>query len=145
VLGAHGMDPAPRRAPTTWRSFLRRQATDILACDFFTVDTVWPRRLYVLFVIELGSRQVHVAGVTAHSTGPWVAQQARNLLVALGDRAAAFRFLIRDRDTRFTRAFDDVWRSTVPRSSARRFGRPTPTPSPSVGSGPSAKSALTIA
>jgi putative transposase len=112
VLGAHGMDPAPRRAPTTWRSFLRRQATDILACDFFTVDTVWPRRLYVLFVIELGSRQVHVAGVTAHSTGPWVAQQARNLLVALGDRAAAFRFLIRDRDTRFTRAFDDVWRST---------------------------------
>jgi hypothetical protein len=118
---------------------------DILACDFFTVDTVWPRRLYVLFVIELGSRQVHVAGVTAHSTGPWVAQQPRNLLVALGDRAAAFRFLIRDRDTRFTRAFDDVWRSTVPRSSARRFGRPTPTPSPSVGSGPSAKSALTIA
>jgi putative transposase len=66
----------------------------------------------VLSVIELGSRQVHVAAVTAHSTGPWVAQQARNLLVALGDRAAAFRFLIRDRDTRFTRAFDDVWRST---------------------------------
>ena len=66
----------------------------------------------MLFVIELGSRQVHVAAVTAHSTGPWVAQQARNLLVALGDRAAAFRFLIRDRDTRFTRAFDDVWRST---------------------------------
>jgi putative transposase len=112
VLGAHGMDPAPRRAPTSWRSFLRRQATGILACDFNTVDTVWLRRLYVLFVIELGSRRVHLAGVTAHPTGLWVAQQARNLLVALDDRAAAFRFLIRDRDTKFTRAFDDVWRST---------------------------------
>jgi len=112
VLRVHGVDPAPRRASTTWRSFLRRQAAGILACDFFTVDTVWLRRLYVLFVIELGSRRVHLAGVTAHPTGPWVAQQARNLLLGLGERAAVFRFLIRDRDTKFTRAFDDVWRST---------------------------------
>jgi putative transposase len=69
VVRAHGVDPAPRRAPTTWRSFLRRQAAGILACDFFTVDTVWLRRLYVLFVIELGSRRVHLAGITAHPSG----------------------------------------------------------------------------
>jgi putative transposase len=112
VLRAHGIDPAPRRAPTTWRSFLHRQAAGILACDFFTVDTVWLRRLYVLFAIELGSRRVHLTGVTAHPTGPWAAQQPRNLLLDLGDRAAVFRFLIRDRDTKFTRAFDDVWGST---------------------------------
>jgi len=76
VLRAHGLDPAPRRAPTSWRLFLRQQAAGIVACDFFTVDTVFLRRVYVLFVIELGSRRVHLAGVTAHPTGLWVAQQA---------------------------------------------------------------------
>jgi putative transposase len=112
VLRAHGLDPAPRRAPTTWRSFLRQQAAGILACDFFTVDTVFLRRVYVLFFIELTSRRVHLAGVTDHPTGLWVAQQARNMVVGFGYQVAAWKFLIRDRDAKFTRTFDDVWRST---------------------------------
>jgi putative transposase len=77
-----------------------------------TVDTIYVQRLYALFVIELGSRRVHLAGVTAYPSGAWVAQQARNLVASLSDQAAAWKFLIRDRDAKFTRAFDDVWRST---------------------------------
>jgi putative transposase len=90
---------------TSWRAFLRQQAAGIVACDFLTVDTIWLRRV-------LGSRRVHLAGVTAHPTGWWVAQQARNLAAVLDGQATAFKFLIRDRDTRFSRASDDVWRST---------------------------------
>jgi putative transposase len=112
VLRAHGLDPAPRRVPTSWRSFLRQQAAGIVACDFFTVDTIFLRRVYVLFVIELASRRVHLAGVTGHPTGLWVAQQARNLLASLSEQTTAWKFLIRDRDSKFTRGFDDVWRST---------------------------------
>jgi hypothetical protein len=84
TLRRHGLDPVPRRAPTTWRSFLRQQAAGILACDFFTVDTAWLRRLYALFLVELDTRRVHLAGVTANPSGAWVAQQARNLLVLGG-------------------------------------------------------------
>jgi transposase len=111
IMRRHGLDPAPRRATTTWRAFLRQQAAGIMACDFFTVDTIWLRRLYVLFFIELGTRRIYLAGVTAHPDGPWVDQQARNLLLMFGGRGPRLRFLIRDRDAKFTRAFDDVFRS----------------------------------
>ena len=101
-----------------WRAFLRQQAAGIMACDFFTVDTVWLRRLYVLFFIELDTRRVHLAGVTAHPDGAWLAQQARNLLLMLGNRRP--RFLIHDRDAKFTRAFDDVFQSDAPPGRPQR-------------------------
>jgi len=109
VLRRHGVDPSPMRSGPTWAEFLRSQASSMLACDFFSVDTVLLKRLYVLFFIELESRRVHVTGVTAHPTGSWAAQQARNLTMAMEDPVHPVRFLIRDRDTKFTSSFDGVF------------------------------------
>ena len=109
VMIRHHLDPAPRRDTSTWRAFLRTQAASVLAGDFLSVDTVFLTRLYVLFFIEVESRVVHLAGVTAHPNRAWVTQQARNLSMALAERSPRIRFLIRDRDTKFAASFDAVF------------------------------------
>jgi transposase InsO family protein len=109
ILRRHRVGPAPRRGGPTWTAFLRAQAAGVLACDLFTVETVGLTRLYVLFFVELHTRRVHLAGIAAHPTGAWMTQAARNLLMALDEQAHRFTILVRDRDSKFSSAFDAVF------------------------------------
>ena len=106
ILTRDGLPPAPRRDAQSWRSFLRAHGESILACDFFTVDTVWLRRLYVLAFISISSRRVEYLAITSKPDTAWMLQQARNLLMELADHNRPMRFLIHDRDAKFPRAFD---------------------------------------
>jgi putative transposase len=108
ILRRHRLPPAPRRSGPTWSQFVKAQAKGLLATDFFTVESVTLRRYYVLFVIEIERRVVHLLGVTANPEGPWVVQVARNLASNLEDAGCRFRFLIRDRDSKFTASFDSM-------------------------------------
>src|SRR5439155_26201072 len=109
LLAQAKLKPAPRRSGPSWREFLRAQAASIIACDFFTVESVCLRRYYALFFIAHGSRRVWLAGCTANPTGAWVTQQARNL--GLDFSGQGVRFLIRDRDSKYCGPFDEVFRS----------------------------------
>ena len=113
VLKTHGIKPAPRprRTSATWRQFLRQQAAGIVACDFFSVDTISLRRLYVLFFIHHGSRRVFLAGITTNPTRDWVTQVTRNVTAELRDAGIAVKYLLRDRDDKFGPGFDAVWES----------------------------------
>src|SRR5216684_3115978 len=108
ILKKAGIDPAPRRTGPAWSQFLRSQAEAILACDFFTVDLLDGTQAYILAVIEHATRRIRILGVTLHPTGEWTAQQARNLLMDLGGQADRVKFMIRDRGSNFTAAFDAV-------------------------------------
>jgi putative transposase len=111
ILIRHRLPPAPERDELSWRLFLRQQAATMLACDFLTVETVWLTRIYVLFFVSLERRRVEFVASTSNPDGRWVGQQARNLLMHLADREQSFRFLLHDRDSKFSRAFDEVFRS----------------------------------
>jgi putative transposase len=115
VLLEEGLQPAPQRSHSSWRAFLRAQAASMLACDFFTVETAFLQRIYVLFFISLARRRIEYIAATSNPDGRWVTQQARNLVMQLGDEQSyhehPFLFLVHDRDTKFTSAFDEIFRT----------------------------------
>jgi putative transposase len=111
ILIRHGLPPAPQRDELSWRNFLRQQAATTLACDFFTVETAWLKRIYVLFFISLERRRIEFVACTPNPTGAWTAQQARNLLMTIDDRQQPLRLLIHDRDSKFGGGFDSVFES----------------------------------
>ena len=112
ILKRHAIPPAPERRPSlSWRHLMTHYQDQILACDFSTVETLFLKTIYVLVFIELGTHRVHFAGCTTHPTSAWVTQQARQVMWELADREPRIHFLIRDRDTKFTRTFDTVFRS----------------------------------
>ncbi len=109
ILPRHGIPPVPERGRSSWRAFLKHYRHQMIACDFFTVETVLLRTLYVLFFIELGTRRVHVVGCTSNPDSAWVTQQARNLTWDLQEQGTEFRYLIHDRDSKFAKSFDQVF------------------------------------
>ncbi len=144
ILCDHDLGPAPRRPDSTWRKFIRAQASQIVATDFFSVDTVLLRRLYVLFFIELGHRRAWITGVTAHPTGICVTQRARNVAGDLVDAVVDVNFIVRDRDTKYVASFDEVFKSEGARSCEPHSGRRTRTLTRSGSSGRSDASAWII-
>ncbi len=108
ILRRHGMHATPGRTGPGWAEFLRSQVSSMLVCDFFTIDTVLLRRLYVLFLIEFDTRRVYLTGIRASPVGARVIQQARNLTMVLAERTHAVEFLVRDRDAKLTASFDEV-------------------------------------
>ena len=112
ILQRHEIPPAPERNPSpSWRHLMTHYKDQLLACDFFTVETLFLQTLYVLVFIEIGTHRVHFAGCTAHPDNAWVTQQARQVMWELDGRDPAVRFLIRDNDKKFTKSFDTVFRS----------------------------------
>lgn len=131
ILRRHGLPPAPRRDGPTWSEFLRAQAKGIVATDFFHVDSVVLRRYYVLFMIEVETRLVHLLGVTTNPSGPWVTQVARNFCSDLEEKGKRFRLSIRDREAKFASGFDAIFASIGIEAIKTPVRSPRATPSPS--------------